>query len=245
MRPAPSIMTTSPEDNNSTAKPSNAPVFDVGTAATSTILPPNPVPPNTVVQLYRTPLNPATGQATGPAVLVNMVTTTAGGVVAIPDINQTNPSLLPTPGPLIPDGTYLYQAVVVSVAGVAQSAGSGSDGDDRRHPAGGACPGLVAHLRHRSAGCTPRLGRYHGQCVARLHRYRRAGRDGRPVRGRQGGRDHDRQWDGHGRGEHQRWHDHRVHDHQRRRRLLESDFADDHDRGAARGRHPVRRQPPW
>ena len=47
-----------------------------------------------------------------------MVTSTAGGVVAIPDINQTTPSLLPTPGPLIPDGTYLYQAVVVSVAGV-------------------------------------------------------------------------------------------------------------------------------
>ena len=28
--------------------------------------------------------------------------------MAIPDINQTNPSLLPTPGPLIPDGTYQY-----------------------------------------------------------------------------------------------------------------------------------------
>ena len=102
--------------NNSTT--SNAPVFDIGTAATSTTLPPNPVPPNSVVQLYRTPLDPNTGLATGPAVLVNMVTSTAGGVVPIKDINQTTTSLLPTPGPLIPDGTYLYQAVVVSVAGV-------------------------------------------------------------------------------------------------------------------------------
>ena len=98
--------------NNSTAKPSNAPVFDIGTAATSTTLPPNPVPPNSVVQLYRTQLLDALGNPVVGAtpVLVNMVTSTAGGVVPIADINQTTPSLLPTPGLLIPDGTYLYQA---------------------------------------------------------------------------------------------------------------------------------------
>ena len=103
-------------DNNSTASPLNSPFFDIGTAATSTTLPPNPVPPNSVVQLYRTLVN--SDGTTGPTMLVNQVTSTAGGVVRIDDINQTNTSLLPAAGPLIPDGTYEYQAVVVSVAGV-------------------------------------------------------------------------------------------------------------------------------
>jgi hypothetical protein len=108
--------------NNSKTNPSNAPAFNVGAPTTSAN--PYPVPLNDVVQLYRTPLdangnvaiNPTTMQPYNP-VLVNTVRNASGAaVVAVADINQSNPALT-TPGPAIPDGTYLYQAVVVSVAG--------------------------------------------------------------------------------------------------------------------------------
>ena len=49
--------------------------------------------------------------------LVNTLTNTAGGVVQIPDINQSLPALLETPGPVIPDGTYVYTDVVTDLAG--------------------------------------------------------------------------------------------------------------------------------
>ena len=49
--------------------------------------------------------------------LVNTLTSTAGGVVQVPDINQSNPALLQTPGPVIPDGTYVYTDVLTDLAG--------------------------------------------------------------------------------------------------------------------------------
>ena len=180
-------------DNNSTTKPSNAPVFDVGTAT-------NPVPVGATVQLFRTPVNadgsPITvqtamatatisggmvtaigisvggsgyasapgvtitggggsgatatatltnGVVTGvtitsagsgytsaptititPSVLVNTLTSTAGGVVQIADINQSTPALLQTPGTVIPDGTYVYSAVVTDLAGNVSQPGPSS-----------------------------------------------------------------------------------------------------------------------
>ena len=82
MTPARSITTTSPGITTRRRNRRTAPVFNIGTAATSTTLPPNPVPPNTVVQLYRTHTRPNDRPGDrARAVLVNMVTTTAGGVV--------------------------------------------------------------------------------------------------------------------------------------------------------------------
>ena len=53
----------------------------------------------------------------GTTMLVNTLTSTAGGVVKVPDINQSIPALLQTPGPEIPDGTYVYTDVLTDLAG--------------------------------------------------------------------------------------------------------------------------------
>ena len=58
--------------------------------------------------------------------LVNTLTSTAGGVVQIADINQSIPALLQTPGAVIPDGTYVYSAVVTDMAGNASPPGPSS-----------------------------------------------------------------------------------------------------------------------
>ena len=99
------------QNNNSSRYP--APVFDVL----------NPED-GTTVQLFRTPVDASAHQPTGPAVLVNTLTNEFMGNVGIPDINQSNPALQ-TPGPVIPDGTYLYTVQLTDLAGNASPVGSG------------------------------------------------------------------------------------------------------------------------
>ena len=48
--------------------------------------------------------------------LANTLTNTAGGIVAIADINLSNATLT-TPSPVIPDGKYVYTAMVTDLAG--------------------------------------------------------------------------------------------------------------------------------
>ena len=71
------------------------------------------------VQLFRTQVdangNPVSGPL-GMPVLVNTLTNTAGGIVAIADINLSTATLT-TPGVVIPDGKYVYTAVVTDLAG--------------------------------------------------------------------------------------------------------------------------------
>jgi subtilisin-like proprotein convertase family protein len=100
--------------NNST--PANAPVFDVVVPA----FPPGEAV--TAVQLYRIPV--INGVLTLPAVLVNTRVNLPPGTVSIADINQPDPTLQ-TPGPAIPDGTYVYVAVLIDQAGNPGPAGPG------------------------------------------------------------------------------------------------------------------------
>ena len=80
---------------NNNPSPSNAPVFDV-----------TGVEPNASVILFRAPV---VGGVVGTFVQVNVLTATAGGTVAIADINSGKGK--------IPDGTYVYQAQQVDLAG--------------------------------------------------------------------------------------------------------------------------------
>ncbi len=100
------------EDNNSAKFP--APIFFAGDKTGFA------VEPNDSVELFRAPVNTATGLV-GTPVLVNELVDTTGGVVSIKDINatvtQVSNGLQITSNGTIPDGTYDYYIQLVDLAG--------------------------------------------------------------------------------------------------------------------------------